>query len=230
MTTPTTVEAVVERMRAIDEALPATDGVSVFNHVYLTVTEQILGLLSAGGSTFHDDAFLADLDIRFANLWLEAYDAAAAGAAIPKAWAPLFDCRAERRLPIQFALAGMNTHIEHDLPVALWRTCEARGMDLERREVREDYEQVNDVLAEVEAGIRRSFLTSVGRAVDDEVGPVAHLVSAWNIDKARDIAWVSAQTIWTLRHTSLLLPGFLRSLASSVGMTSRVLLTPLPRP
>ena len=35
------VDAVVERMRALDERLPRTDGVAVFNRVYLSVTEEI---------------------------------------------------------------------------------------------------------------------------------------------------------------------------------------------
>ena len=74
--------------------------------------------------------------------------------------------------------------------------------------------------------IRRSFLTEVGRAADEHVGPVVHLVSAWKIDKARDVAWVSAETLWTLRRTGLLRGRFLAALGATVGMGSRVLLTP----
>ncbi len=55
---------------------------------------------------------------------------------------------------------------------------------------------MNDILADAESEIRRSFLTEIGQHIDDEVGPLVHLVSAWNIDKARDLAWVSAETIW----------------------------------
>ena len=39
-------------------------------------------------------------------------------------------------------------------------------------------EVINDVLADVETEVRRSFLDEVGRAADDVVGPVAHLISA----------------------------------------------------
>ncbi|MGP4092768.1 DUF5995 family protein, partial [Streptomyces sp. KR55] len=38
-TTP--VDTVVARMRALDAALPARDGVAVFNRVYLAVTEAV---------------------------------------------------------------------------------------------------------------------------------------------------------------------------------------------
>ena len=49
-----------------------------------------------------------------------------------------------------------------------------------------------------------------------------------NIDKARDLAWVTAQTIWELRRTVLLGDRFLAALGHTVGMTSRALLTPVP--
>ena len=92
--------------------------------------------------------------------------------------------------------------------------------------MRRDYEAVNGLLADVEADIRRSFLDEVGTRIDDEIGPVVHLVSSWKIDKARDIAWASTETLWALRETSFLRTTFEASLAHTVGMTSRLLLTP----
>ena len=49
----------------------------------------------------------------------------------PRAWLPLFERRARRDIaPLQFAVAGMNAHINRDLPVALVDTCRALGLDL----------------------------------------------------------------------------------------------------
>lgn len=214
---------VVARMRGIDAGLPRTDGVAVFNRVYLAVTEMVLDRLRTGG-VFADDAFMAELDVTFAGLWFTAYDAPSGGC--PKAWAPLFASRGTAGLlPVQFALAGMNAHIEHDLPLAVVTTCLARGREPE--EVREDYELVNDLLAAIEAGIRRSFLDELEQQVDDRLGPVAHLVSSWNIEKARDVAWANVCVLWELRHTSFLRDLHLRALARSVGLGSRLLLTPV---
>jgi hypothetical protein len=226
MSAPTTVAEVVDRLRAIDAECEPRDGVAVFNRVYLTVTERIAGLLdeSPRAPRWQDPEMIADLDVRFAHLWIEAYDAVVGGEPAPPPWAPLFEARRGGRWPIQYALAGMNSHIEHDLPLAVLRTCEARGLDLD--DARRDYEAVNGVLAEVEADIRRSFLTEVGRAADERVGPVVHLVSAWKIDKAREVAWISAETLWALRRTTLLRGRFLAGLGATVGMASRVLLTP----
>jgi hypothetical protein len=224
MAAPETVVDVVDRLREIDASLPHRDGVAVFNRMYLTVTERIGAILAGRETVFADLPRMAELDVRFASLWLEAYDAAAAGDRVPPAWAPLFEAREGGRLPVQYAIAGMNAHIEHDLPVAVVATCEARGIDPD--ELRDDYEAINGVLAEVESEIRRGFLSEVGLAVDDQVGPVVHLISSWNIDKARDVAWVSVETMWVLRRIEFLFDRYLSGLAHTVGMGSRVLLTP----
>ena len=227
MATPTSLAEVLGRLRAIDADLPASDGVHVFNRVYLTVTERVAALLQ-DGHAFRDPDAMTDLDVRFASLWLEAYDAAASGRRPPAAWRPLFDVRRSRdRLPIQFALAGMNAHIEHDLALALVRTCQARRTSPNDATVRHDYDAINDVLAEVEAEIRRSFLDDVGRAADQSLGPAAHLVSAWSIDKARDVAFLNACTLWELRRTTFVRKQYVAALGHTVGLASRLLLTPV---
>ncbi|WP_153392649.1 DUF5995 family protein [Ornithinicoccus halotolerans] len=223
---PTTIEGVLTRLRAIDGSLPSGDGAAVFNRMYLTVTERVAEAIER--AEFTDAGFMAELDVRFANLWLAAYDAVAAGDQPTSAWRPLFETRAAAGvLPVQFALAGMNAHIEHDLPLAVVATCRARSLD-PGPAVREDYERVNAVLAGVESEIRRSFLTWVGRGVDQEVGSVVHLVSAWNIDKARDVAWVTVEMLWALRALRRLYERCVATLSDTVGMASRALLTPVP--
>ena len=133
------MQDVVARLRSIDDALPRGDGAAVFNHIYLTVTEKVAAGLE-GAKVFRDPVFMAQLDVTFAGLWLEAYDAPED--AVPKAWAPLFERRQDRSvLPIQFALAGMNSHIGHDLPLAVVRTCEQLGASPEDPGVFEDSRQ-----------------------------------------------------------------------------------------
>jgi hypothetical protein len=219
-----TVADVVKRMRAIATEAPAGDGAGVFNNVYLRVTEMVAERVQTPG-VYHDAAFIADLDVRFAGLWFTAYDATADK---PKAWAPLFAARAQTGiLPIQFALAGMNAHIENDLPLAVVATCQARGRTPTSPGVREDYDKVNELLADIEAEIRRSFLTEAENALDDGIEPVVHLVSSWDIAKARDFAWLNVETLWELRRTRVLFDAYIATLASTVGMGSRLLLTSL---
>ena len=198
----------------------------MFNGVYLKVTEMMQDRLSAGG-VFRDDAFITDLDVNFADYWFNAYDGPGDK---PKAWDPVFTARANSQiLPIQFALAGMNTHIEHDLPLAVVATCTARGRSPDSPGVHEDYDTVNGLLASVEAEIRRSFLTEVEKSIDNHFEPVTHLICSWDIEKARDFAWLTAKTLWELRRVTPLFDAYVETLSSTVGMGSRLLLTPLIR-
>ena len=164
MSLPTTVDGVITRLREIDAELPSDDGVAVFNRIYLTVTERIAAIIARPDpqtTTFRDARTMAELDVRFASLWLTTYDADVARRTVPPAWRPLFEARAGRRLPVQYALAGMNTHIEHDLPIAVVETCRVHG--LEPEDLHSDYEAVNDVLAQVESPVRRYTASGSGR-------------------------------------------------------------------
>src|SRR4051812_7908976 len=111
------IDDVLERMAAIETALPHDDGGAYFNRMYAEVTRLVS--VAVEGHSFEAGEFLERLDVHFANLFFEAYAADEAGAPISPAWAPLFEGRErENTLPIQFALAGMNAHICHDLPLA----------------------------------------------------------------------------------------------------------------
>ncbi len=66
--------------------------------------------------------------------------------------------------------------------------------------------------------------------MDAHLGPVVHIVSSWNIDKARQVAWVNAEALWAMRHTSSLADRYRAALARTVGMTTRCLLTPTAPP
>ena len=218
------VQEVIARLRRIDDELPPDDGAAVFNRMYLSVTETV-GAGLAGDKVFVDPSFMEVLDVTFASLWIEAYDAGVGD--VPAAWAPLFERRHDRAvLPIQFALAGMNSHIEHDLAVAVIQTCRQLDTSPDRAEVHHDYEAVNQLLAACESKVRRSFLTAAGQEVDAHLAPVVHIVNSWNIDKARDVAWVNVEAMWAIRHLAPLADLYRAALARTVGMTSRCLLTP----
>src|SRR5690242_19142307 len=106
-------------MRAIEASAPPTDGVCCFARLYREVTEGVAARLAT--QTFADPRFLAGLDVHFADLFFAAFDGGPAK--MPRAWAPLFEARGRKGIePLQFALAGMNAHINRDLPVALVAT------------------------------------------------------------------------------------------------------------
>src|SRR5246127_3492081 len=111
-------------VEGIAAALPAADGLACFNRMYLDVTMQVNSQLGRG--FFADPAFMTQLDVAFANLYFAAAGAAAAPASVPLAGGPWVEQRAGAGMePVQFALAGMNAHINHDLPIAVVSTCTA---------------------------------------------------------------------------------------------------------
>ena len=93
-----------------------------------------------------------------------------------------------------------------------------------------DYRRITDVLADIEADIRRSLLDDLERELGEPVEPLLHLLGSWSIGHAREAAWIRAQVLWMLRDVPLLFDQSVAISASATGMTSRHLLTPLLPP
>jgi len=226
-----TVADVLDRLRAIESSLPHTDGVACFAGLYRQVTESVSGALAT--KTFADPPFLEQLDVAFAELFftaLEIYEREPESA--PPAWRPLFLARSRRDIaPIQFALAGMNAHINRDLPVAVVTTCSERTID-PRSDSPEhtDFLRVNALLVEVEAKLKKqSYLPGWLNAVDRILHRARRLddvIAMWDVERAREAAWINAETLWTLRGAPELAADFLASLDHMVGFASRGLLVP----
>src|SRR5262249_35848883 len=70
----------------------------------------------------------AQLDIQFGALYFSAVRSALMGVSCPGCWAAMFAGRENVRIArIQFALAGMNAHINRDLCLAIEATCKVTG-------------------------------------------------------------------------------------------------------
>ncbi|MEU9040906.1 MULTISPECIES: DUF5995 family protein [unclassified Kitasatospora] len=224
VTEAATVEEVVGRLREIGAGLPQADGVAVFNRLYLDVTEAVRERLADG--YFADPAAMAELDVVFAGRYLRAVAADAAGQEPPACWRALFALRAHPGVhPLQFALAGMNAHIQHDLPLAVVDTCRRRGC--EPAAVEKDYHRINGVLAEVEAAVRERLMP--GPDLLDHAEPLTHRLGAWSVASAREGAWTAVAALWELRHLPGAARAFAAALDGSVGLLGHALLLPLGR-
>ena len=213
----------IARMEAIDAALPATDGVACFNRMYLAVIQQINSQISAG--FFADPVFMTQLDVTFANLYFAAAGALGDLAAVPSAWLPLAERRDMAGIePVQFALAGMNAHINHDLPLALVSTCEALATSPDADPHFADYQKVDELLDGAEQAVRESFETAAELAVDRHLAAVADLLGNWTINDARDLAWTNCLLLWAVRDNPIARGLFLDTLAASTALASRLLL------
>jgi hypothetical protein len=185
-----TVAEVVARLTDIETEIFLPDGVACFNMMYLRVTEAVRDALP----TFDNREFIERLDIVFAEFYFEAYAAAAAQAWVSKAWEPLFQRRAEHRMALQFAITGMNAHINNDLAHALVLTWRELGFD---SAMRSDYDKVNDILKSVEQDIKGPLSSDLIQEVDTAFGTTDDFLALWSIRHARDQAWERAQI---MRH------------------------------
>ncbi|MFQ6172106.1 DUF5995 family protein [Oryzobacter sp. R7] len=221
---PTSIAQVIEQMRVLGAAMPADDGVADFHRTYLHVTE-LVGAAAAARS-FRDAAFMERLDCVFAGLYLDA--CRATDEARSSAWQPLFELRAQPGTAgLQYALAGMNAHINVDLGLALVRTCRQLGRTLDSPGVRADFLAINEILAAAVHEVRASYLDGLALHVDRAASPVLDVVGAWSIEAARDASWLSATVQWALQTDEAAYEAYLRSRASMVGLVTRQLLTPV---
>jgi uncharacterized protein DUF5995 len=234
-------------MEAILSPLAPADGIACFTRLYLAVTRGVQERVD--GVAFQDPAFLARLDVHFADLFFAAVERpthapappkaarssgrapAASPPPLPAAWAPLFEARSQKGIaPLQFAFAGMNAHINRDLPVALVATCEEAGISLEEGTPQHgDYVRLNTVLAQVERDVKAQYLTGWLRRLDrlvHRIHRIDDVVAMWDVARARDAAWVNAEALWALRGERALSEAWLDTLDRSVGLAGRGLLIP----
>lgn len=213
------VDTVVSRMRSLEAALPERDGVAVFNRVYLAVTEEIDRRLDAGD--FPDPEAAITLDVRFA----ERYLSVAEEGRTPACWRPLFQFRRHPGVrPLQFALAGINAHVGHDLALAVVDAC--RTLHCEPADLEDEFDRVGDLLVSMEERVREELMP--GPDLLQIADPLTHLLGSWSLERARDATWSAARALWALRELPGLAEEFTDRLDAAVGLVGRMLLTPLP--
>jgi hypothetical protein len=224
-----TVDEVVARLEQLESELPVSDGVHWFNRLYLEVTLAVRDYLQH--HTLKAPPFLEQLDVYFGNAYFAAIDGAASQPSqVAPAWSPLFDARHDPRIaPLQFALAGMNAHINHDLALGVVKTCEALQMDPGDPQ-HQDYDAVNAILKTTEERVKRWLLTGAVKELDHEVAPADDVAAIFSITVARAAAWVRAQVLWRLRSEPDLMSAYLAVNERSTELAGRAMLLPLPLP
>lgn len=223
---PQTISDVLQVMQTIDGVSVDTDGLKWFNGLYLAVTRAVESRVNAGG--FTDSAWLAQLDVQFAGLYFSALRCWLSNAPCPGCWSAMLSARANGQIArIQFALAGMNAHINHDLCLAIDATCRVRNTVPQHGTVQySDYTSINGVL---EGLIDQAKQTLGVRLAGDALPAVSHLedlIAAWNLSAARETAWLNAEQLWNL--PALLRAGLMDTIDGFTTVISKALLVPVP--
>jgi hypothetical protein len=185
----TTIPEVMARMQAIDALLPVTDGLKWFNRLYLMVTQQV-DLCPPGGA-WQSPVWLGRLDVVFAGFYFGAVAGCLSGGSVPSAWSALFEARNSTGIDrIQFALAGMNAHINHDLALALLATdAELNVIPTAGSAEVADYQQVNELLRTVMPSALTMLATDTLGVLAEDTGKIGRVLAFWDICSARNLAW-----------------------------------------
>jgi hypothetical protein len=193
---PQTIPGVLAAMQAIDGICDPVDGLKWFNRLYLQVTQAVENRVESGG--FHDPAWLAELDVQFASLYFQALSDGLTGAPCPGSWEALFACRDQPEIArIQFALAGMNAHINHDLPDAIVATGKARNTVPQHGTPQyDDFTALNTTLDGLIDTAKKELNVRLPGDPLPAVSHLADLIAAWNVADFRERAWRNAESLW----------------------------------
>jgi len=187
---PATIPDVITVMQGVDNLLPNHDGLKWFNLLYLNVTQEVDSHAPAGG--WEDPAWLTRLDVVFARFYFSAIANWLNGpASVPSSWKALFEARFRDGVDrIQFALAGMNAHINHDLALALLQTDAELGLvPGNPGPQHDDFERVNGLLEAVLPQALQFLASGILGELAQDTGKIGRLLAIWDVGAARDLAW-----------------------------------------
>jgi Family of unknown function (DUF5995) len=186
---PTTIPEVIARMQAMDALLAVNDGIKWFNRLYLMVTQQV-DLAPPGGAWQSPEWFIS-LDTNFAGLYFSALGDFLAGQTVPDAWLALFEARYRVGVDrIQFALSGMNAHINRDLALALLAAdASLNVVPAAGSSEHIDYQAVNGLLNSVMPTALTMLATDTLGVLAQDTGKIGRVLAFWDICEARDLAW-----------------------------------------
>jgi len=196
--TSATIAEVITRMQAIDALLPVDDGIKWFNRLYLMVTLQVDQ--QTPGPAWQSPVWLTRLDVIFAGFYFDAVARFLSGQAVPSAWSALFEARHRTGIDrVQFALAGMNSHINHDLALALLATnAELKVTPTRASPEFADYQSINILLNSVMPAALEMLATDTLGVLAQDTGKIGRLLAFWDICRARELAWNFADHLHSL--------------------------------
>jgi hypothetical protein len=187
---PATIDDVLQTMASIDRLLPDGDGLKWFNRLYMMVTSEVDLHPPAGG--WKDADWLLRLDVVFAEFYFRAVAGFLSGdATVPSSWSAMLSARYMAGIDrIQFALVGMNAHINHDLSLALLAADQQRNIEPDDASPQHvDYEAVNGLLNTVMPSALQMLAVGVLGELAQDMGKIGRILAFWNICRARDLAW-----------------------------------------
>jgi hypothetical protein len=227
------VQCVIDELAGVQKTAemssPAgqADGVASFNYLYKRITEGVLAKLKNG--EFKNPAFLAELDVQFASRYMRALNAYEKNprcayeqdSNCAACWRILFERRNNPQISrMQFAIAGVNAHVNFDLALALVATWKVVGPPDIAGTQYADYETINQIFRDEMSYLRRHFEDHFVREFDKSwLEMVSNHFDDMLVVISRNIAWHAGQEIRLLEKKS---PEQARSKAESMDRLARL--------
>jgi hypothetical protein len=209
----TGVEAVVAQLEAIEkqacqlEPLKDNDGLACFDYLYTIITKNVLRCVRKSDMTpdepnFNDAEFMAVFDIAFANRYLDGIGLGRQPTWQPKCWQVLLDHRQASHIsPLMFAVAGVNAHVNFDLPFAVVSACAQLGQELDAGTHHADYQLINQIFAEHMQELRQHFENRFEKGFDKAwVSKVENMLGDVIVKLSRNFAWNTAMQLWPVHN------------------------------
>lgn len=235
---PASIPEVIKRLAEIRDYAASTsllgenDGIASFAKLYHVITQRVGDMADNG--EFTSSEFLVRLDLEFAERFFQALRRYAADIhTAPGVWRVLFDNRSDPNVPpVNFAVLGVNAHINYDLAhalIATWRHEEPDG-DGHGSAQYHDYRLVNDVFETEMDGLREELDSLLSHGPDGAPWDVgANWLADLVVTFTRDLAWDEAKRVWKAGATPEACTASERRLdAMATFIGEGVLRSPLP--
>ncbi|MFC0877835.1 DUF5995 family protein [Saccharicrinis sp. FJH2] len=184
-----TLDEVIEQLEhIIEDCISTGNSLGYFAVLYQKVTIRVKEKLGTG--YFDDDSQMEQLDIAFANRYLEAYNQYKNKQLCSKSWQSTFvSSEQDKLIVLQHLLLGMNAHINFDLGIAAQITGKNNLLALKN-----DFIKINELLGELLDEVQQD-LTKVWRWLRYPLklaGNLDNLFVNFSMKIARNGAWAFA--------------------------------------
>ena len=184
-----TIREVIENLDLIISRCEAKSSrQAYFALLYKGMTEAVRDGIAAGA--FENGARMEQLDVLFANRYLDAVQHYELQLPITRSWQAAFDaCADDSLIVLQHLVLGINTHINLDLAIAAALTAPGESIFALQR----DFDKINDIIAALTDGMQSRLeriwwpmrlIRRVMRGRDEAV-------IEFSITKARQAAWTN---------------------------------------
>lgn len=204
----------------IDISLAKKSRAGYFACLYRKMTIAVQNGINNG--LFFDGPRMEQLDVIFANRYINAYFSHTKNTPLTASWKSAFTATGQPYTVIQHLLMGINAHINLDLGIAAAET--ARGIDIQL--IKKDFDLINNIIG--------SLINIVQKDLEEICAPMKLLkyvdnnskesVINFSITAARNTAWANALALSTVLPN--MYDGYIVNLDKKINVVARNIINP----